>query len=61
MPKKPKVGRPLKSPLPRENFVSFRLNEVELKALKDYSWRYDQGHGDVIRDALMVLSVIPEA
>ena len=55
-----KKGRPLASPLPRDNFVSLRLNSVEAKALNDYAWRYDMSMGEVIRQALMILSVIPE-
>lgn len=55
-----KLGRPLASPEPRENLVTIRLNSTELKALTDYSWRYDTSVSDVIRDSLMLLSVIPD-
>lgn len=53
-------GRPCTSPLPREEVVAFRVNSVELKALNDYCFRYDMSSSDVIRDALMILSVIPD-
>ena len=53
-------GRPCTSPLPRTEFVSLRLNTTELQSLQDYCERYDQSHSEVIRSALMLLSVIPE-
>ena len=55
-----KKGRPLESPLPRDQIVTLRLNATELKSLQDYCERYDQSHSEVIRSALMILSVIPD-
>jgi len=55
-----KKGRPLSSPEVRDNIVSIRLNSTELDALSRYCNRYDTSASDVIRDALMVLSVIPD-
>ena len=57
---KAKMGRPLQSPLPRNDSVTIRLNETEMECLQRYCWRYDRSVSDVIRDALMVLSVIPD-
>ena len=54
------AGRPLASPEPRDNLVTVRFNATELRALNDYSWRYDTSVSDVIRDSLMLLSVIPD-
>lgn len=53
-------GRPRSSPLPRTEFISLRLNNLELKSLQDYCERYDLSHSEVIRSALMLLSVIPD-
>ena len=62
MGKKKKLGRPLSSPLPRNNVVGLRLNDLELECLARYAWRYEASSlQDVIREALMILSVIPEA
>ena len=58
--KKKKLGRPLASPEPRDNLVSVRFNNTELRALEGYCWRYDTSIADVIRDSLMLLSVIPD-
>ena len=55
-----KKGRPLDSPKVRDNIVSLRLNSTELDALSRYCFRYDTSASVVIRDALMVLSVIPD-
>ena len=55
-----KKGRPLSSPEVRDNIVSLRLNSTELDALNQYCERYDTSTSVVIRDALMVLSVIPD-
>ena len=52
-------GRPLESPLPRDQVITLRLNSKELESLNTYAFRYDQSISDVIRDALMILSVIP--
>jgi hypothetical protein len=57
---KKKLGRPLTSPEPRENLVGVRLNNTELQALESYCWRYDTSISNVIRDCLMLLSVIPD-
>ena len=55
-----KRGRPLESPEPRDQPITFRLNQTELDSLSAYAWRYDRSVSDVIREALMVLSVIPD-
>ncbi len=60
MSNKNKRGRPLSSPLVRDKSVAVRLNKKELQALSFYSLRYHASVSDVIRDALAVLSVIPE-
>ena len=57
---KKKIGRPRTTPLTRNNLVGVRLNDLELECLAGYAWRYEQSVSDVVRDALMVLSVIPE-
>ena len=58
--KKNKKGRPRTTPQTRDNLVGVRLNDLELECLSRYAWRYEQSVSDVIRDALMLLSVIPE-
>lgn len=55
-----KLGRPLESPEPRDNSITIRLNSTELKSLETWAFRYDQSISDVVRNALMLLSVIPE-
>ena len=55
-----KKGRPSATPEVRENIVAIRLNSTELDALNSYCFRYDTSISDVLRDALMVLSVIPD-
>ena len=60
MSDKKKLGRPLGSPLPRQECVTVRFNSVELDALTIYADRYDMNISSVIRDALMILSVIPD-
>ena len=57
---KKRRGRPPSSPLIRDTTVSFRLNSKEVCALESYAERYDQGISDVIRDALSLLSIIPD-
>ena len=58
--KKKKVGRKLSSPLVRDQLVVVRLNKREMECLQGYCERYDTSISDVIRDALMLLSVIPD-
>ena len=60
MPKHKKRGRPLSSPLVRDNLVGIRLNKKELQALSLYCWRYETSLSETIRDALQILCVIPE-
>ena len=55
-----KKGRPLATPQVRDNLVTIRLNSKELEALQMYAWRYDQSMSDVLRDSLMILSIIPD-
>ena len=55
-----KIGRPLSSPLPRQEKVDFRLNKIEYQALNEHCWRYDISVSDCIRDLLMIHSVIPD-
>ena len=55
-----KKGRPLASPEVRDNIVSIRMNSTELNALNFYCERYDTTASVVIRDALMVMGVIPD-
>ena len=57
---KAKLGRPLQSPEPRCTNVVFRLNPTEYKALETAAWRYDVSTSQIIREALMVLGVIPD-
>ena len=54
-----KNGRPLSSPLLRQNRVDFRLNDVELNSLKSYAQRYEMSVSDVIRECLETLAVTP--
>ena len=54
-------GRPLASPEPRDQYVSVRLNTSEFKCLESFAWRYDQSYSEVVRQSLMILSVIPES
>ena len=58
---KKKMGRPLASPEPRGELCALRLNSTEFDCLNTYAWRYDQSVSDVIRQALMILSIIPES
>lgn len=58
--KNKKRGRPLESPLPRDTLINLRLNSREAECLQMYSWRYDVSMSEVIRQALMILSIIPE-
>ena len=58
---KKKLGRPLASPERRDEICAIRLNSTELNCLSTYAWRYSMSCSDVIREALMVLSVIPES
>ena len=53
-------GRPLSSPLPRDQVVTLRLNRKELECLEAYCFRYDTSFSETIRQALQILSVIPE-
>ena len=55
-----KKGRPIASPQPRDNSVTFRLNSTEFAALQGYVERYDTSISDVLRDVLMIMSIIPE-
>lgn len=59
--KKIKRGRPLASPEIRDQTFQVRLNETELQSLANFSWRYDKSMSEVVRDALMILCVIPES
>ena len=54
-------GRPLASPEPRINLITIRLKDTELKCLSNLCNRYDQSVSDVIRDVLMIHSIIPES
>jgi len=58
---KNKKGRPLSSPLVRDNIVTFRLNSKELDALNNWTWRYDVGISNTLRDLLMIHSIIPDS
>ena len=58
--KKKRKGRPLSSPMPRDNLIGVRLNDKEVECLSSYAWRYDISLSEVIRQALEILSVIPE-
>jgi hypothetical protein len=60
MGKKKTRGRPLTSPLARDNILSFRLNSKELECLNAYCERYDTSISDCLRDCLMIFSIIPE-
>ena len=53
-------GRPPSSPEVRDNTLSFRLNSTELSALELYVDRYDTSISDTLRDALIILSIIPD-
>ena len=55
-----KKGRPLDSPLVRDQVVTVRLNSKEFTAIESYCYRYDVSISETIRQSLMVLSVIPE-
>lgn len=58
--KKSKLGRPLNSPLPRDQLIAVRLNKKELECLEAWCMRYDTSVSDAVREALMILSVIPD-
>ena len=58
--KKKKLGRPLASPQPRDNSLTIRLNSTELAALTMWCERYDQSVSDVLRDLMMLHSIIPD-
>ena len=55
-----KKGRPLSSPLPRDQVVTLRLNTKEQECLDNYCYRYDISISEVIRQLLMLHSVIPD-
>ena len=57
---KKRRGRKLASPLVRDNLITIRLNQVELKSLTTYCWRYDVSMSETIRDSLVVLGVLPD-
>ena len=59
--KKKKKGRPLATPLPRDNSITIRLNSAELQNLLDWAFRYDVSVSEVVRDSLMLFSIIPES
>ena len=59
--KSKKLGRPCDSPEPRDENINIRLNKTELESLKNYVWRYDTSISDVIRDLMMIHSIIPES
>lgn len=56
-----KRGPKLQSPLVRDEVITLRLNKKEQECLNAYAWRYDQSVSDVIRQTLMILSIIPES
>ena len=56
---KKKRGRKLTSPEIRDNLITIRLNETELKCLTQYCWRYDVSMSETIRDALEILGILP--
>jgi len=58
---KKRKGRPLASPEHRINLITIRLKDTELKCLSNWCNRYDQSVSDVIRDVLMIHSIIPES
>ena len=55
-----KIGRPLETPFVRDKIITFRLNKREDECLSGWCERYDVSPSDVIRECLMILSVIPE-
>ena len=55
-----RLGRPTTTPEARTNIVGVRLNDTELKAFTDWCFRYDISLSDCIREALTILSVIPD-
>ena len=60
MSKKRSRGRPLSSPLVRDQCVNIRLNSREFECLQNYTWRYDLSVSELIRQLLMIHSVIPD-
>lgn len=58
---KHKLGRPLASPLPRDENVNIRLNSREKECLDLWCWRYDLSASECIRQLMMIHSVIPES
>ena len=54
------IGRPLSSPEVRDNVIGLRLNDTEVRSLSNYGWRYDLSMSEVIRQSLMILSIIPD-
>jgi len=60
MAKKKKVGRPLRRHSPATEKLTVRLTEHEMETLRRYCWRHDLSASFVVRDALAILSVIPD-
>ena len=58
--KKNKVGRPLRRHSAATDKLSVRLTEHEMEVLRNYCWRHDLSASHVVRDALAILSVIPD-
>jgi hypothetical protein len=52
-----KKGRPLKGHAPLDVSLTIRLSEREAQNLAYYAFRHDMSMGDVIRDALDILSI----
>ena len=59
--RKNKVGRPqLPKGEQRSEYLTIRLTEHELYCLRTYVDRYDISTGHCIREALKILSILPD-
>ena len=44
----------------RDAYVGFKLTDAERDSLNRYAWAYHRSVSEIIREALMTLSIIPE-
>ena len=59
--RKKRVGRPqLPKGEQRSEYFTIRLTEHELESLRTHCWRYDISTGHCIREALKILSILPD-
>lgn len=55
-----KLGRRLLREQPLTENLNVRLTPTDMEVLRNYCWRHDLSASHVIRDALAILSIIPD-